>query len=220
MEYNKEFYEKVFSSKRMERYFRLYKDEKKAMIHYYCNIELAESFYSTLSVLEVSLRNAISRELERMCGREDWYEIFYSIEELSSLNYYIEQAKKHVSNRSEEIIPSKIIAELTLGFWVSLLNSEYERVLWKYLRKAFPCMPKKQRQRKNLSTPLNTIRRFRNRVFHNESICWNLEMVSSIHKSIKDVIGWINKDLPDWVKPIDHFEETKHKIQLKLSSYK
>ena len=116
MEYNKEFYEKVFSNKRMERYFRLYKDEKKAMTHYYCNIELAESFYSTLSVLEVSLRNAISRELERMSGREDWYELFYSIEELSSLNYYIEQAKKHISNRSEEIIPSKIIAELTLGF--------------------------------------------------------------------------------------------------------
>ena len=31
------------------------------------------------------------------------------------------------------------------------------------------------------------------------------------------MIGWINKDLPDWIKPIDHFEETKHKIQLKLS---
>lgn len=216
MEYTKEFYEKVFSVKRMERYFRLHKSEKKAILHYYCNIELAESFYSTLSVLEVSLRNALSRELQKMTGREDWYELFKIETNLSRLNYYIEQAKRQILNRSEEVIPSKIIAELTLGFWVTLLNSEYERLLWKHLRKAFPCMPKKMRQRKNLSTPLNTIRRFRNRVFHNESICWNLEMVSSIHDSITNVMGWINKDLPDWIKPIDHFEDTKHKIQSML----
>ncbi len=44
-----------------------------------------------------------------------------------------------------------------LGFWVSLLNSEYERLLWKDLRRAFPFMPKKDRQRKNVSAPLNTI---------------------------------------------------------------
>ena len=31
MKYNKEFYEKVFSSKRMERYFKLHSDENKAL---------------------------------------------------------------------------------------------------------------------------------------------------------------------------------------------
>ena len=31
MEYNKPFFEKVFSNKRMERYFRLYEDEKKTI---------------------------------------------------------------------------------------------------------------------------------------------------------------------------------------------
>ncbi len=61
---------------------------------------MAEAFYPCLSVLEVALRNALSRELE-------------------------------------VITPSKIVAELTLGFWVSLLNAEYERILWKDLRRPF-----------------------------------------------------------------------------------
>ncbi len=54
MKYNKDFYEKVFSSKRMERYFKLHSDENKALTHYCCNIELAESFYPSLSVFEVA----------------------------------------------------------------------------------------------------------------------------------------------------------------------
>ena len=51
--------------------------------------------------------------------------------------YYITQASKQIIGRHESITPSKIVVELTLGFWVSLLNSEYERLLWKDLRRAF-----------------------------------------------------------------------------------
>ena len=212
MNYNKQYFEKVFSTKRMERYFKLHEDENQAILHYRCNIELAESFYPCLSVFEVALRNALSRELETMTGREDWYVVFSNTPGLTSLNRYITQASKQISGRHETVSPSKLIAELTLGFWVSLLNSEYEKVLWKHLRRAFPYMPKNMRQRKNVSAPLNTIRAFRNRIFHNESICWNLNRVSEIHDEIFMVIGWINKDLPTWLKTIDRFEETKKQI--------
>ena len=191
----------------MERYFLLYpNDENRAIKHYECNLMLAESLYVSLSVLEVTLRNALSRELETMTGREDWYAIFPTTAGLRSLNRYITEASQHIVPRNEQITPSKIIAELTLGFWVSLLNSEYERTLWQALRKAFPYMPKKERQRKNVSTPLNTFRRFRNRVFHNESICWNLARVEEIHDEMLKVIGWMNRDLPEWVVAQERFE--------------
>ena len=39
-----------------------------------------------------------------------------------------------------QIVPSKVIAEITLGFWVRLFNAEFERILWKDLRRAFPFM--------------------------------------------------------------------------------
>ena len=217
MEYNKPFFEKVFSTKRMERYFRLYPDnEARAILHYRCNLELTEAFYTSLSVFEVTLRNALCRELETMTGREDWYAVFPTTPGLTRLNYYITQASKQISGRHESITPSKIVAELTLGFWVSLLNSEYERLLWKDLRRAFPFMPKKNRQRKNVSAPLNTFRTFRNRVFHNESICWNLNRVEEIHQEMTTVLGWINKDVPGWLSQIDRFNTVCDNIRIAM----
>ena len=197
MEYNKPFFEKVFSTKRMERYFNLYPDnEARAILHYRCNLELTEAFYTSLSVFEVTLRNALCRELETMTGREDWYAVFPTTPGLTRLNYYITQASKQISGRHESITPSKIVAELTFGFWVSLLNSEYERLLWK---------------------DLNTFRTFRNRVFHNESICWNLNRVEEIHQEMTTVLGWINKDVPGWLSQIDRFNTVCDKIRMAMS---
>lgn len=200
----------------MERYFKLHEDEQRAIEHYRCNIELAEAFYPCLSVFEVALRNALSRELETMTGREDWYVVFPTTPGLINLNRYITQANKQIAGRRETATPSKIIAELTLGFWVSLLNSEYERVLWKHLRRAFPYMPKTLRQRKNVSAPLNTFRTFRNRIFHNESICWNLSWIAEIHAEMVAVMGWINKDLPAWVETFDRYKEVESSISQRL----
>ena len=198
----------------MERYFNLYPhDNAKAMLHYQCNLRLAESFYVSLSVFEVTLRNALSRELESMTGRHDWYAIFPNTPGLTNLNRYITKANKQIAGRHESSTPDKIIAELTLGFWVTLLNSEYEKILWKNLRKAFPYMPKQQRQRKNISAPLNIFRTLRNRVFHNESICWNLQRVEAIHQEMVTMMGWINKDAPDWLQQIDRFQEVCREIR-------
>ena len=129
---NKDFFEKVFSTKRMERYFSLYPgNEDRAILHYRCNLQLAEALYPSLSVLEVTLRNALCRELETMTRRADWYATFPSTPGLSKLNRYITQANKQIAGRHEPITPSKVTAELTLGFWVSLLNSD----------KPPPCVP-------------------------------------------------------------------------------
>ena len=201
----------------MSRYFDLYgSDYENAIRHYKCNIKLAESCYTSLTILELSLRNALSRELEKMTGREDWYAVFSTTDGLNNLNKYIELAKNQISNRHETITPPKIVAELTLGFWVSLMNSEYERILWKYLRKAFPYLPKEQRQRRKVSSPLNSFRSFRNRIFHNESICWNLTHVENIHASMIETIGWINKDIPSWMKEFDRFPTVCNEIRKEM----
>ena len=201
----------------MERYFILYpNDESRAVKHYQSNIKLTEAFYTSLSVLEVALRNALSRELKTMTGRDDWYAIFANTPGLTNLNKYITQASKQIAGRHEQITTSKIIAELTLGFWVSLLNAEYERLLWKDLRRAFPYIPKKDRKRKNVSAPLNRFRAFRNRVFHNESICWNMKKVQEIHDELLLVLEWINKDLPEWLTEIDRFENVQEQIKIEM----
>lgn len=197
----------------MERYFTLYPyDEQRAILHYRCNLQLSEAMYTSLSVFEVTIRNALCRELIQMTGRDDWYAVFPNTPGLSNLNRYITQASKQISGRHEQVTPSKIIAELTLGFWVSLLNSEYERILWKDLRRAFPFMPKERKQRKYVSAPLNRFRAFRNRVFHNESICWNINRVREIHSEMLEVMGWINRDVPTWLTQWDRFNQVTEEI--------
>ena len=116
--------------------------------------------------------------------------------------------------------PDKIVAELTFGFWVTLLNSEYELTLWKSLRLAFPYMPKKDRKRKNVSSPCNALRKLRNRVFHHESICWDLDYILDIHSRLVQVLGWMNQDMPEWLEGVDNFHKTVYSIRNSSSELK
>ena len=208
----------AFSSQLLEKYINLYNgDVMKVAAHYKANIALSESLYTSLSVFEVTLRNALSKELERMMGRKDWYSVFPSNPALKSLTSEVTVAIRHISQRGEMVSPDKIIAELTFGFWVTLLNSEYELSLWKSLRLAFPHMPKKDRKRKNVSSPCNALRKLRNRVFHHESICWDLDYITDIHNRLVMVLGWINTDMPSWLDEVDRF--CKVVDEIRNSSY-
>lgn len=205
---DKHFYEKVFSTQRMEKYFNRYpNDDQKAISHYKSNIELSESFYSVLSMFEVALRNSLNRELTEYFRTNDWYLRVESVPGLRNLKSSINTAKRRIANRNETITANNVIAELTIGFWVGLFNAEYELILWKPLRKVFPYLEKQQRQRNNVSAPINKIRDFRNRVFHHEPISWNLDRLEETHKRILTVMSWINKDLPEITQNIDRVPE-------------
>ena len=105
---------------------------------------------------------------------------------------------------------------LSFGFWVSLLNSEYESLLWHELRRAFPLLPKPLRKRKIVSAPLNRFRRLRNRIYHNEPICWNLSRVEKIHDEILTVTSWMDKDLPSWIRDQERFEDVCQDIRRRM----
>ena len=217
----KQFFQKIFSDKRMQKYFDSHPDnESLAILHYQCNIEIAESFYTCLSVFEVSLRNAVNRELISKFGTEEWYNHFPSTPGLAKLNKEITQAQQQITKRRELISPSKVVAELTFGFWTKIFNSEFELILWKDIRRAFPYMPKADRQRKNVSAPLNNFRGFRNRVFHNEPICWKLSKLKEIHEEMVLVLGWINKDIPVWIAPFDRFDKVLQAVKHNLHGRK
>ena len=212
--FNNTYFEKTFSEARMRPYFDRYPGNViKAIKHYEHNIQLAESLEPALSVFEVTLRNALIRELERMTGTKEWYLHFQSHKKLKALYKYITVAINHITARGETITADKINGELTMGFWVSLFNAEYEKFLWKDLRRAFPNLPKPKRQRKTVSAPLNTIRSLRNRVYHNEAISWNLKRLSYLHDMIVEVISWMSPALPLWLSRIDRYKKVSLKVK-------
>ena len=201
----------------MHKYFDAHpENERLALLHYQSNIEISESFYTCLSVFEVAFRNAINRELITKFGTEEWYNHFPTTAGLSKLSKDISIAQNQITRRRELVTPSKVVAELTFGFWTRLFNSEFERILWKDLRRAFPYMPKAMRQRKHLTAPINNFRNLRNRIFHNEPICWKLSKLDGIHSQILEVLSWINKDIPTWIIQFDRFEDVLKKVEIQL----
>ena len=125
-------------------------------------------------------------------------------------------AQSRITRRAEIITSDKIVSELNLGFWVRLFNSEFERILWKDLRRSFPYMPKQDKKRHKISTPLNSIRNFRNRIYHYEPISWDFNELSKIHKEIYLLLHWINKDLPSLVEQLDRVPVLLNEAQIKL----
>jgi len=151
-----------------------------------------------------------------MYGTVDWYLHLKTVPGLKDLNRDISTACNFIAKRGELVTASKVVSELTLGFWVQLLNAEYELILWKGLRKSFPFMPKKDRKRHKVSAPVNQIRNFRNRVYHNQPVCWNFKVLEEIHQNIYEILGWINKDIPEYAERVDRFKMVLEQAKIKL----
>lgn len=211
---NKEKIERAFSKERLHKYFTFVNgDEEKAIELYKANIRLSESFFSLLSVLEIALRNNINAEMTKHFQKDDWYSEL-TIPELFN---EIQAAIAKIQKRDEILSPHKITAELTLGFWSRLFNAKYEQLLWKQLRKAFPNIPKNERQHHVVSAPINRIRILRNRVFHHEPIIWNINKIEFLINEIYRMIEWLNSDLPYFSKDIDNTSREINRIKQLLA---
>jgi len=201
--------ERIISTERLEPYLKHHSaDFEKAINHYKANIEISESFYSLLSILEIGLRNNIDYQLKKKFNDNDWFENPEFIKIVSRFQIdRVSEARNNILREKKQITSGKIISELSFGFWTSLLDSKFERTLWKNIRLAFPNCPKQIRQRKTMSTKFNGIRKFRNRIFHHESITWSLKALENYQNEIIQGIDWLDKGLVDWSKDLFRTEE-------------
>ena len=173
--------------------------------HYAWNIALSESLYPSLQILEVVLRNSIHQAVCQDCGQADWYDdgTIINIKEKDAVG----KAKKTLAGMNKPIEPGRIIAELSFGFWTTLMDRRYEQILWpKLLKPCFPYMPRHLRTRKNVSGRFERIRRLRNRIFHHEPI-WYWHDLEKQHQDILEAIAWIEPAARDFVAVIDKFTD-------------
>lgn len=211
-----------FSRERLHSFFLKYPDDdSKGAYLYIANKQLSESFYVSLSVLEVSLRNSIDKSFRRRYNRRDWYEFFKTNDTLESLYHRdIITAKRKLSKNRKPFTAGRIIAELNFGFWTKLFNDEYEMELWKPLSLAFPYMPKKIRQRNRIKSPLNLIRKkIRNRVYHYEPIIFKIDELEDHHSDICQLIHWIDPKINNWLKKIDRFPITLVTVKENITTF-
>jgi hypothetical protein len=195
-----------FSEDRLTPYLNRFDgNELKAIELYKINIKLSESCYVSLSVLEIALRNAIHTK----CSNEFWLQT--NLED--SLSKQVKDAEGKILTSHKEITSGRLISELTFGFWTSLFNRKYANLLWKPLHRVFHRIPTEQRQRAFISPKLNSIRTFRNRIYHYEPIFWDLDELEKHYLTIYEVIDWLNPELSKWTNDIDNFEAELEKAR-------
>jgi hypothetical protein len=161
------------TSERLSSYDRLTGGrESDALALYEWNTAIGAAFYASLQGFEVLLRNALDRELTRWHRAQrrpgHWYDDPPGILDDRG-RHDIVRARQRIIVARRRVTPGRIICELSLGFWRSLLSSQYEHSLWTpALRHAFPGLRPQRRRR--IADPVARLHVLRNRLAHHEPI--------------------------------------------------
>lgn len=178
-------------------------DFEKAYRLYKVNIELSEAFYPVLSVIEVSLRNAINERLKQHFNDAYWFKNNLPVEFLP----FVADASQKLILQHKTITADRLIAELSFGFWNRLFNRNYTSLLWKPLRLIIQNTPKHVRQRDKIADALYRIRSLQNRIYHYEPIFGNLLDIEKQYLEMLSFLEWLDSDLPKLLADIDRFND-------------
>jgi len=156
---------------------------------YWWNVSVSEAFYPALHVIEVALRNVLHERLRSTYGRDDWW-TRAPLSKHSRLK--VDEAVAKCRGRTGGRCGSDdAVAELSFGFWVSLLSRTYDHSLWvPALHRAFPGY---RGRRGQLHDWLLSVVYFRNRIAHHEHI-HTRDLAADLAK-IRRLLGYFSPDL-------------------------
>lgn len=216
--------EQPFSRERLGSYFQASGSERAALINYFWNIQLCEALYPTLDALEVALRNAIHAAATVRYGTEYWFD------QPTVLRFRqpdaVQAARDELQRNNAPQNAGRIVAELSFGFWTTILSGPYEQHFWRPnnyrpLRQVVPRMPYRERTRVKVHDRVNDLRGLRNRVFHYEPV-WNRPTLAQDHANLLETIGWISPELRKTIKQFDRFprvlQQDRRDVERKLST--
>lgn len=194
----------VLSTARFEPYLAKTGGDVAAAIRlYWWNVKVSAAFYAPLHCLELALRNAMHEQLSVELKRLDWWTA-------APLNDYgrrtVSVAIQKTSGRDgRSYTADDIVAELSFGFWVSLVSRgvSYDRNLWvPILHRAFPYY---NGRRQPLHDNLLTMVLFRNRIMHHEPI--HHRHLAADHAKIYRLLGYISPVVIQELEPFDRVGE-------------
>jgi hypothetical protein len=144
--------------------------EERALKPYLWNAKLGEAFHMPIQAVEIALRNRINLALSNGFTPNSWKckNLFDLLDEERKAD--LTRVFRRIRNRELELHTGQIVAGLSFGFWVGILDGRYNPPIWSgQLRAAFPFLPA-DRARKNLHSSVRNIAALRNRIFHHEPL--------------------------------------------------
>lgn len=147
-------------------------NETAAITLYHWNSRVTSALYIPLQVWEITLRNRLNDFLCWKYGRNWPADERRALRQLKSHHKraVAEADTRQTQKRGTALTPDAIVADLSIGFWVGLLSSDYEIPFsWRYnLQRIFPRDPTLDRRSGfDLCQDLADLR---NRVAHHEPV--------------------------------------------------
>ncbi|MEV4561925.1 hypothetical protein AB0K51_33785 [Kitasatospora sp. NPDC049285] len=175
-------------------------DEGQARLLYWWNAEASGAFLGPLHCLELTLRNALHDRLGAGFGRADWWEAAPLSPNGRKL---IDEARRKGGRRHGVTSSDDVVAELSFGFWVSLLSTAYDRALWvPFLHRAFPHYSGRRRL---LHEDFYSMQLFRNRIGHHEPI--HHRHLAADHAKIYRLLEYLSPDMAAAARAMDRVPE-------------
>jgi len=214
----------LFSSPRISRYLAATGNDNKRTIKLYkANLRLAQAFHPLLGIVEVVIRNRLNDVISAHFTDPDWIinqkSGFMSDPSISPfLRNEIAKIEIRLKKRGIAITSGKIISELPFGFWSELFErNQYKLLLGKPIQ-IFTHLPS-ETGRKEIFASLNSIRTLRNRINHNEPICFNeiyidTNYASETHREIIRILNLINPNFTIFIKDVDIVQKCIDRIHL------
>lgn len=196
---------------------------------YAANLKLSQAFHPLLGIFEVALRNSINDILTKHFADPDWIQtqktgfmidpsLTFKEKQtgLMKTNSYlkdeIEKAERRLRKTGTPITSGKIISEQSLGFWTDMFEVYHYRLLRGKPIQIFPTLPPGI-GRRAIHMRLEQIRVFRNRIHHNEPVCFrglqvDLSLPITVHEAITNILSWIDDDLAIYLGDFDSVHQT------------
>lgn len=206
-------------------------NKAKAQRLYKANIKVSQSFFPILAVIEIVLRNNLNNVLLSYFADPEWIlnqktgfmsdpSLKYIVKGTGKtktnnfLKDQVEKAERRIRKGRTVVSAGKVIAEQTFGFWTDLFAVHHYKILKGKPIQIFKYLPSGY-GRKEVYDKLNEVRLFRNRIYHNEPVCFDGNIISfqhceEIHRNIVDIFDWIEPELSIWIKELDSVKSKIH----------
>lgn len=208
-------FEQFVSKPRIDRFLiSCSNSQTRAMKLYEANVKVSQAFYPIMNLFEIFLRNCINDTLTNYYRDPAWIISqktgFMNDTSLAPKYWIKNEVIKAERNARGIITPGKIIAEQTFGFWTSLFEPRHYRLILGSVIHCFPLKPTHV-NRSYLANVLKEIREFRNRIYHNEAICFHNMILDFTHAQyikteIYNLLDWMDVDLKNYVHQFDQID--------------
>lgn len=194
----------ALSEPRLAPYLKAATNKQHALSLYEWNTRIAAACFEVVGHLEVLMRNSLDQCLRRHYREDErgipWF--FLDLpgggnvhEAVDVVRRRLRQYESLLGGRRVRDTRHQIVAGMSFGFWSSLTGPKYETLWRDCLHSAFPNSPG---TRKEVSTALEGIRKFRNRLAHHDSMI-GVDVPFEIQR-VFTVARFIDADAAAWLE--------------------